>query len=66
MSKTERAELRQCSQMPKVTAQLLAALDEKDALIADLFAFATTTTPDDSPYIEYQERLAALKVRAEK
>ena len=71
MTKAERAELREgCDEPYLYIGKLLTALDEKDALIADVLALLESGWSHVNWMIktrlEYDEKLAALKARAEK
>lgn len=65
MNKQARAELRQLSQMPKVTAQLLDALDVKDALIEELIQLAEIAIPQRDSMATMYEVLNVLIARAD-
>lgn len=65
MHKQARAELRKLSQMPKVTAQLLDALDAKDTLIAELIQLAEIAIPQRDSMATMYEVLNVLIARAD-
>jgi len=73
MTRKERAALREkirTTAQPVIFNMLLNALDEKDALIAELLDFSEEGWAYASDYFKakwkYEEQLAALKARAEK
>ena len=67
MTKAERAALREgCDEPYLYIGKLIAALDEKDALIADALSLAYQAIAYEMDSDDAHEQLAALKARAEK